>query len=77
MTETHTWYLHDLGKYRVEQSRWGTYTSILEDGTALVTGGTEEGVRISTEYIHLPFHYGSDTSDIKTTTHEDPKHVEL
>ena len=77
MTEEYTWYLHDLGKYRVQKSRWGNYTSFLEDGTEMVTGANEEGVRISTEYIHLPFHYGSDTSDIKTTTHGDANHVDL
>ncbi len=79
MTETtdYTWYLHELGKYRVQESRWGNYTSILEDGTDMVTGATEEGVRVVTEYIHLPFHYGSDTSDIKTTTHGNANHVDL
>ena len=67
MTDDYTWYKHELGTYRVEKSRFGTFKSILEDGTDLVTGATEAAVRYATEYIHLPFYKGSDTSDIKVT----------
>ena len=73
----YTWYKHDLGTYRVEKSRWGTYKSVLEDGTDMVTGATEEAVRVVTEHIHMPWHYGSDTSDIKVTTHDDIQTDEL
>ena len=66
MTDDYTWYKHELGTYRVEPSRFGTYKSILEDGTEMVTGLTEQDVRVATEYIHLPFYYGSDASDVKT-----------
>ena len=71
MTEEYTWIDHPLGRYRIEKSRWSTYKSILEDGTAMVTGATEEGVRICTEDIHMPYYYGADSSDIKTTVHDD------
>ena len=77
MTDDITWFNHDLGRYRVEKSRWGTYKSILEDGTDMVTGMTEESVRICTEHIHLPFYYGSDASDIHTTVKDIDEHVEL
>lgn len=73
MTETTptVWYHHKLGKYKVEKSRWGTFRSFLEDGTEMVTGATEEAVRISTEFIHMPFYFGDpDTSDIKVSKHD-------
>ncbi len=66
MTDDYTWYKHDLGTYRVKESRFGTFTSILDDDTPMVTGATEHAVRVATEYIHLPFYFGSDTSDVKT-----------
>ena len=66
MTDT-TWYKHELGTYKVEPSRFGTFKSVLDDGTEMVTGLTEEAVRIATEYIHMPFYFGADTSDIKVT----------
>ena len=80
MTETTptVWYHHELGKYRVENSRWGTFRSFLEDGTEMVTGATEEAVRISTEFIHMPFYLGDpDTSDIKVSKHDVGVAVEL
>ena len=80
MTETttdYTWYKHELGTYRLEQARFGTWTSILEDGTRMVTGATADAVRTVTEHIHMPFHYGSDSSDIITTEHSDISTDEL
>ena len=77
MTEDYTWYTHELGTYRVEKSRAGCYTSILKDGTPLVTAGTEQGCRVCTEYIHLPYHYGSDSSDIKVSQDYSSNAVEL
>ena len=40
--------------YTIEKSRFGLYTSILETGQRMVTGATEEGVRIVTDTIHIP-----------------------
>ncbi len=38
----------------------------------MVTGLTEDAVRVCTEDIHIPFYYeSSDTSDIKTTEYGD------
>ena len=77
MTDDYTWYKHELGTYRVEKSRFGTFKSILEDGTNLVTGLTEHAVRVATEYIHLPFYRGADTSDIKVAVANVTKAVDL
>ena len=70
-TPEYEWIDHELKTYRIQKQRWGTYISFLADGTPMVTGATEEAVRVSTEDIHLPFHYGSDASDIKTTEYAD------
>ena len=67
MTEEHTWINCRGHEYRIECSRWKTYTSILKDGTKMVTGATEDAVRVCTEDIHIPFYYESDSSDIVTT----------
>ena len=40
--------------YTLSKSRYGLYTSILTDGTRMVTGMTEDGVRIVTDSIHIP-----------------------
>ena len=72
-----TWIEHELGKYRIEKQRFGTYRSILEDGTPMVTGATEDGVRFCTEEIHMPFYMGSDFSDIKTTEYKQDEVVDL
>ena len=40
--------------YTLSKSRYGLYTSILTDGTRMVTGMTEEGVRVVTDTIHIP-----------------------
>ena len=77
MTKEHNWIKHDLGTYRIEKKRFGTYTSILDDGTEMVTGMTEEGVKIVTEDIHLPFYFGEDSSDVNTTTYEESENVDL
>ena len=76
MTDT-IWYKHELGTYKVEPSRFGTFRSILEDGTEMVTGATEAAVRYATEYIHLPFYRGADTSDIKVAEANVTKAVDL
>ena len=67
MTEEYTWYLHPLGKYRVQKTAADCFMSILEDGTEMVTAATEEACRVCTEHIHMPYHYGSDSSDIKVS----------
>lgn len=40
--------------YTVEKSRMGLYTSVLTDGTKMVTGLTEEAVKTITDTIHIP-----------------------
>lgn len=40
--------------YTLVKSRYGLYTSVLSDGTRMVTGMTEEGVRLVTDDIHIP-----------------------
>ena len=40
--------------YTLIKSRYGLYTSVLSDGTRMVTGMTEEGVRLVTDDIHIP-----------------------
>ena len=41
-------------KYTITESRFGLFTSYLEDGTAMVTGATEEACRFCTDHIHIP-----------------------
>ena len=80
MTETTTdydWIKHELATYRIEKQRWGTYVSYLADGTPMVTGATEDAVKVCTEDIHLPFYFGSDASDIQTTEYTDIQTDEL
>ena len=40
--------------YTLTKSRYGLFTSALTDGTRMVTGMTEEGVRVVTDTIHIP-----------------------
>ena len=40
--------------YTIEKSRFGLYTSVLADGTKMVHGLTEDGVKFVTENIHIP-----------------------
>lgn len=40
--------------YTIEKSRFGLYTSVLDDGTRMVTGATEEATRWVTDNIHIP-----------------------
>ena len=40
--------------YDIIKTRYGLYTSVLTDGTRMVTGMTEDGVRIVTDTIHIP-----------------------
>ena len=73
-----TYYAHPLGEYSVIRTRYGLYTSVLKEGDVkLVTGLTELAVRESTEHLHLPFHYGDDSSDIKTSVADVTEHVPL
>ena len=42
-------------EYTVQRSRYGLYTSVrTSDGTAMVTGLTEEACRLVTDTIHIP-----------------------
>ena len=41
-------------EYTIKESRFGLFTSYLEDGTAMVTGATEEACRFCTDHIHIP-----------------------
>ena len=41
-------------EYTVQRSRYGLYTSYLSDGTAMVTGLTEDACRLVTDSIHSP-----------------------
>ena len=47
----HEWFETEYGTFRVEQKRFGTWTSYSKDGTALITGLTREVVIQGT-----PFH---------------------
>jgi len=40
----HEWYTTPYGEFRVEQKRFGTWTSYSKDGKELITGGTREAV---------------------------------
>lgn len=44
------WFDNPNGKYRLERSRFGTFTSIDEQGERLITGLTEEAVHHSTAF---------------------------
>jgi hypothetical protein len=46
-------------KYTIEKNRFGTYTSITTDGERMVTGLTEDAVRIVTDTIHIPVLLGT------------------
>ena len=48
----HEWFETPYGTYRVEQKRFGTWTSYSKDGTPLITGGTREAV-VSMSAFHL------------------------
>ena len=41
-------------EYTITKSRYGLYTSVFTDGTAAVTGLTEDAVRWVTDNIHIP-----------------------
>ena len=40
--------------YTIDESRYALYTSVLTDGTRMVTGMTEDRVRQVTDDIHIP-----------------------
>jgi len=40
--------------YDITKTKYGLYISTLTDGTRMVTGMTEEGVRDVTDTIHIP-----------------------
>lgn len=46
--------VRDDWSYTIVKSRFGLYTSVLSDGTRMVTGMTEDGVRQVTDDIHIP-----------------------
>ena len=46
-------------EYTIEESRFGLFTSVLHDGTRMVTGPTEESVRKCTDEIHIPVMQGT------------------
>jgi|TARA_B100000073_G_scaffold163171_1_gene135009 hypothetical protein len=50
--ETYEWYTTPYGDFRIEQRRFGTWTSFDKDGKALITGGTREAVLQGTGF-HL------------------------
>ena len=50
--ETYEWYTTPYGDFRIEQRRFGTWTSFDTDGKALITGGTREAVLQGTGF-HL------------------------
>ncbi len=52
VVDNYTWITTEYGQFRIEPSRWGTYTSYDKDGTQLVTGLTEEAVLTITP-MHL------------------------
>ncbi len=52
VVDNYTWYATEFGQFRVEASRWGTYSSYDKDGQQLVTGLTEEAVLAVTP-MHL------------------------
>ena len=58
VVDNYTWYATEWGQFRVEQSRWGTYTSYDKDGNGLVTGGTEDAVLTIT-----PMHFEANSPD--------------
>ena len=41
-------------EYTIKESRFGLFTSYLEDGTGMVTAATEEACRFVTDNIHIP-----------------------
>ena len=42
---------YNMYEYTIEKSRFGLYTSVLTDGTRMVTGMTEESVQYCTDNI--------------------------
>jgi len=46
-------------EYTIEESRFGLYTSVLHDGTRMVTGISEAAVRKCTDEIHIPVMQGT------------------
>ena len=40
--------------YTVTKSRFGLFTSVLTDGTKMVTAATEDACRFVTDNIHIP-----------------------
>jgi hypothetical protein len=46
-------------EYTIEESRFGLFTSVLYDGTRMVTGLTKESVRRCTDEIHIPVMQGT------------------
>ena len=57
--------------YTIEKSRYGLYTSVLQDGTKMTTALTEDACRYVTENIRIPVlrgEYDGITSVMGTAT---------
>jgi len=48
--QDYEWYETSYGKFRVTESRFGTWNSFGEDGKALITGLTKEVVMAGTRF---------------------------
>jgi hypothetical protein len=46
-------------EYTITESRYGLYTSVLTDGSRMVTGPTEDACRWVTDNIHIPVMQGT------------------
>jgi len=49
-TQDHEWHETPYGKFRVEQKRFGTWTSYGENGEGLLTGITRESIVAGTGF---------------------------
>ena len=49
--QNYEWFETPYGKFRVEERRFGTWSSFGENGESFITGGTREAVMVGT-----PFH---------------------
>ena len=64
----HEWFETEWGEFRVEQKRFGTWTSLSQEWRALITGLTREVVIQGTKF-HL------EESLLTGQTAEHPKHL--
>lgn len=52
VVDGYVWHTCEFGQFRIEESRWGLFSSYNKDGLQLVTGLTEEAVLTVTP-MHL------------------------